>query len=138
MVKRGNTRLATKTDLVEGLQGLNSKIDGLRTELKGDIDGLKGDIVCIKGDIVGLKASTHRMAVILTDTQASVEDIKDQLKRDRATFDSRITAALEPFTSRMETIWRESIVHPKMLDEQGSMLQRHEERISALEARPAP
>ena len=124
MVKRGNTRLATKTDLVEGLQGLNSKIDGLRTELKGDIGGLK--------------VSNHRMAVRLTDTQASVEDIKDQLKRDRATFDSRITAALEPFTSRMETIWRESIVHPKMLDEQGATLRGHEARISALEARPAP
>lgn len=69
------------------------------------------------------EASYHRMELVVTDTQASVEDIKDQLKRDRATFESRITAALEPFTSRMETLWRESALKT---------------RISALEARRAP
>ena len=139
MVKRGNTRLATKTDLVEGLQGLNSKIDGLRTELKGDIGGLRTEL---KGDIDGLrkelKGDIRRVALALDDTNGRVRAIQDGLDKQFAAQNSRLTGILEPFAARMETIWREAAVYPRMLDEQGATLLGHETRITALEARRTP
>ena len=121
MVKRRGAQLATKADLEEGLQGLDSKIDGLRTELKGEINDLKGNI--------------HRLNISSVNMGDRLMSLEDRLGRRVETI---ITERLEPFTSRMETLWRESALNPKALDRQDAMLQRHEERISALEARPAP
>ena len=121
MVKRRGAQLATKADLEEGLHGLetrlDSKIDGLKTELKGDI---------------------RRVALALDDTNGRVRAIQDGLDKQFAAQNSRLTGILEPFAARMETIWREAAVYPRMLDEQGATLLGHETRITALEARRTP
>ena len=146
MVKRRDTQLATKADLEEGLQGLDSKIDGLRTELKGDIGGLrtelkddigglKGEINGLKGEFNDLKGNIHRLNISSVNTGDRLMSLEDRLGRRVETI---ITERLEPFTSRMETLWRESVLNPKALDRQDAMLQGHESRISALEARRAP
>lgn len=135
MVKKRGAAPATKDDLegiLQGLIRLDSKIDevhvSLRTELKGDISSLRTEV---KGDI-------RLLMIESVDTNTRMKSMEERLTAKMDAGRAEDAALRESFLGRMETLWRESAVFPKLLDEHAAALRGHESRIAALEARPAP
>jgi hypothetical protein len=134
MVRKSGAQFATKADLEFQIGGVMTEIGGM----KSDIRGIKSEMVGMQGEMGGMKGDIRRLMIASLDTNERVKNLQDQVKIQMDTQNSNITRLLEAFGSRMETIWRESIVFPRLIDEQGATLRSHETRITALEARRTP
>lgn len=135
MVRKSSTA-ATKADLIEALQGLetrldaklDSKIDGLRTELKGEIGGMKTEIG-------GMELNIRRLMAESVETNGRMRAMEDRLIARMDAGRAEDINLREAFLSRMETLWQRTVTFPKILDEHGAALRVHDQRLQALEAR---
>ena len=124
MVRKQSDDGATKSDI----GSLDAKMEGFRTELKSDIAKLTGQVQ-------SLDARTYRTMIEVVKTRESISAVKADLEKQIRDSEANVTGRLDSFLARFETIWRESAVFPKILDEHGGALQGHESRIQALEVR---
>ncbi len=82
-----------------------------------------------------LSLDIGRLMSASVETNERMTAMELRLTRQMQDLSSTVTDQLDSFTSKMESIWRESIVFPKILDDHGATLRGHDVRISALEAR---
>ena len=145
--KRNPTAAATKADLEAFQAALTGDMVGLRAELKGDIEGLRQEFSAalksetgglraeLKGDIDGLRAEMQegfRRAALADDRLGvRISRLEETLITGLAENRNEVARVLDAATSRMETLWRETLSFPAILDEHGR-------RLAALEARRAP
>jgi len=132
-----------KTDLSEAVESVKTDVAVLKTDvavLKTDVAGLKTDVAGLKTDVAGLKtdmadvkselsASTKRLALGILETNVRMDRLAEGLREEMRALRSDVSDKLDTAVSRMETLWRESVVLPRVVDD-------HERRITALEARP--
>ncbi|NNN05042.1 MAG: hypothetical protein HKL90_03995 [Elusimicrobia bacterium] len=111
---------ATKADVV----AVKSE---LKSELKSEIAGVKAEISGVKSD---LAASTRRLAHEIVKTNARIDRLSDDLRGEMRGLRGDVSKTMDVAVSRMETLWRESVLLPRVIDD-------HDRRISALEARPS-
>ena len=167
MVKKQGGAAVTKADLVEVIQGLetrldaklDSKIDGLRTELKGGLRALDQKISAHDQKFESLDQKIGELGQTVGTLVQKVGNMEDGIRRlqfksgktdaNMRAMEDRLTARMdagraeniglrEAFIGRMETLRRETIIFPKILDEHGAALRGHDDRITALEGRNFP
>ena len=125
MVKKHMAAALTRADL-DGLE------ERLITQFGRRIDSLEGRVADHGKDI-------RRLMLESVATNERVTAIRDDVRRDLRDFRMEFTGTLDAFASKMETLWRETMVFPKLLDDHGALLRSHEARLQTLEARrPAP
>ena len=134
--KRNSTAAATKADLEAFQAALKGDMVGLRAELKGDIDGLRQEFsAALKSETGGLRAEMQegfRRAALADDRLGvRISRMEETLITGLAENRNEVARVLDAAASRMETLWRETLAFPAILDEHGR-------RLSALEARRAP
>ena len=129
-----------RTELKSDMDGmgkvLKSDMDGLRTEIKSDMDGLRTEL---KSDMEGVRAELRaemregfRRAALADDRLGvRVSRMEEALTEGLAGIRNDVARLLDASASRMETLWRETVTFPAILDDHGR-------RIAALEARRAP
>ncbi len=137
-------RAATRADLEGFFSGVSSRFDrlevdigGLKTGVAGleaKFGGLQAKVGGLEAKVDGLTANVRNLNLGYTALNAGMKDLATGLRREMADLKTAVTAQVEPFTGRMETIWRESVVYPRMLDQQGARLDAHDRRLTALEA----
>ncbi len=117
--------------------GLQAKVGGLEAKVGGleaKFGGLQAKVGGLEAKVDGLTANVRNLNLGYTALNAGMKDLATGLRREMADLKTAVTAQVEPFTGRMETIWRESVVYPRMLDQQGARLDAHDRRLTALEA----
>ena len=143
MVRKRRAAAVTKEDLVEVIQGLetrldakfdaklDSKIGGLRTELMGELGSLKTRFG-------GMELNIRRLMAESVDTNGRMRAMEDRLITRMDAGRAEDASLREAFLSRMETLWQRTVTFPKILDEHGAALTGHDQRLKALEARQSP
>ncbi|NNN06102.1 MAG: DUF1640 domain-containing protein [Elusimicrobia bacterium] len=129
-----------KTDLAgvkTDLAGVKTDLAGVKTDLAGvktDLAGVKTDLASVKADVSSVKtelaASTRRLAHEIVKTNVRIDRLGDDLRGEMRALRSDVSKTMDTAVSRMETLWRESVLLPRVLDD-------HARRIAALEARPS-
>lgn len=111
-----------------------AKTKGMRPATRDDVGNL-GRKLLRRMDRVEKRLDTKfdRLAVGLVNTNARIDLLRSEMSGAMRQLESRVTDKLESFASRMETIWRESWVIPRGLDEHRRILDDHESRIGRLE-----
>ena len=128
-------------ELKTDVSGLKTDVSGLKTivgGLKAEVGDLKAGVGGLKGDVADMRADIRRLMISDVDLGQRISDLKEHVNHQFAAYESNILRRFDGFADRLETIWRESAVFPKLFDEQGATLLRHETRISALESRRTP
>ncbi len=121
-----------KTDLAEvkaDLAGVKADLVGVKTDLAGvktDLAGVKTDLAGVKTD---LAASTKRLAHEIIKTNVRIDRLGTELRGEMRALRADVVTTMDTAVSRMETLWRESAILPRVIDD-------HARRIAALEARP--
>jgi hypothetical protein len=117
MVKKRRDAAVTKSELVEILQAMETRL-----ETRAQIT----------------QSAVNRLVSANLDTNEYMKALEGRVAAKLDGMRAETTGRLESFSSRMETLWRDTIVYPKMLDEHGALLRGHEQRIAALESRRSP
>lgn len=125
---------STKADIAELRKSTKADLSAAITELR---ENTQAEFAKVNTRIDCLDERTRRMAAEIVRNTDRIERVETNLRQDMRALGEDVRGRLDAFTARFETIWRESITFPKMLDEQGATLRAHEQRLSALEARPA-
>ncbi len=121
-----------KADLAE----VKADLAGVKTDLAGvktDLAGVKTDLAGVKTDLAGVKtdlaASTKRLAHEIIKTNVRIDRLGTELRGEMRALRADVVTTMDTAVSRMETLWRESAILPRVIDD-------HARRIAALEARP--
>ncbi len=129
---------AVKTDLKKEIAAvrtdLTKEITAVRTDLTADIAAvkteLKTDILDLRVELRGeIHASAARLALGLDKTNARMDRLDADLRGEMRQMRSDVAGIMDTAVSRMETLWRESLALPKLIDD-------HERRLRVLEGRP--
>ncbi len=127
---------AVKSELKIELGEVKADIAGVKTDLaevKADLAGVKADLVGVKTDLAGVKtdlaASTKRLAHEIIKTNVRIDRLGTELRGEMRALRADVVTTMDTAVSRMETLWRESAILPRVIDD-------HARRIAALEARP--
>lgn len=107
---------------------------------KADISLLRAELATkseLQEGITRLDKKIDRVAIEVVKTNERIGQLGEGLRQDMRQLNSDVTAKLDAFIGKMETIWKESAVLPRVVDEQAEKLQDHEKRLKTLEsARP--
>ena len=102
-----------------------------RAELHATRDDLKGDIKSVRDE---LKTDIKRLALGLDKTNQRMTEMEQGLRADMRELKTDVTTKLDTFIGRMETLWRESAMLPKAVDDHAEKIRDHEMRLSRLES----
>ena len=105
----------------------------------------KGDVRKLDGKTDRLERKTDRLERKIDQVDAKVDrlaievvkantSLRSELTGGMDRLRTELTARLEGVAARMETIWRESALMPRVADEHAKTLADHERRISRLES----
>lgn len=122
---------ATKSDI----QQLKISIHNLDERTQNSLLNLDARTQKLEDSNHRLDVRTERMAVEIVRMHERMDKLEDGLKHEMRQFNSQVLGTLDAAAGRMETLWRESAIIPRVLDEHGAMLRAHETRLGRLEAR---
>lgn len=101
-----------------------------------DKPATKADLATIKTelreDITRLDKKIDRVAVEVVKTNEQMGQLGKDLRQDMRQLNSDVTAKLDVFIGKMETIWKESAVLPSVVDEHGRRLDVLESRVGVI------
>lgn len=97
----------------------------------GDRPATKADLALLDQKI---DASVGRLAKEILKTNDRMDSMEERLTLEMRRLNADVTGKMDVFIDRMETIWRESAVLPRVVDEHAETLRDHEGRIKALES----
>jgi len=119
---------ATRRDLAE-----------VRSELKAEIGATRRDLAEVRAELKAEIGATRRdLALKVLGAGEKMDAMAAGLRQEMGLLRNDVSAKLDTAVSRMETIWRESAVLPRVIDEQSKVLRDHEQRLSEIERRRTP
>ncbi len=98
-----------------------------------DAPATKKDILRLEGRIDGLDGGFRRLAAEVVKTNEKMDRMEEGLRHEMRGLKTEVTTALDASVGRMETLWRESVLLPRVLDQHGAALRDHETRLGPLE-----
>ncbi|MDE2490914.1 MAG: hypothetical protein KGM24_08700 [Elusimicrobia bacterium] len=115
-----------------------TQIDDRFAKMDDRLDKMDDRFAKMDEKLDDLSGHVRRLDLGFSGLAGSMDDLGRDLRRDMGGLKADVTARLESFGGRMETLWRDCVVYPKMLDEQAATLRGREARLSALEGRKTP
>lgn len=125
-------RPATRDDVAGLGRRLMGRIDRAGTRLDSRLDALEAKI---DGAEKRLDIKTDRIAARLVRFEAKVDRSFAEVAARFDRIETMVTEKLESFATRMETLWRESALLPRVVDDHGTRLRALESRVSTLESK---
>lgn len=125
-----NDKPATKADISLLRVELRAEL-ATKTELREEISLLATKAELREG-MTRLDKKIDRVAIEVVKTNERIGQLGEDLRQDMRQLNSDISAKLDVFIGKMETIWKESAVLPSVIDEHGHRLDVLESRVDAI------
>ena len=100
-----------------------------------DAPATKTDIQRLESKIESLDSkSTRMLALEIGKTHYRMDQLETGLRQEMRQLNSTVLERMDTWAGRFETIWRESALFPRVMDEHGETLRDHESRLRRLES----